>query len=55
MSLMSILLPAPIRKDQDRQHLRQLLLDGAASEPTKAVDDVYFDILRERAGSRTAQ
>ena len=44
-----------IRKDQDRQRLRQILLDGAASEPTGAVDDAYFDTLRERAGSHTAR
>lgn len=44
-----------IRRDQDRQHLRQLLLDGAASEPTGPVDDAYFDILRERVGNRTAK
>lgn len=27
-----------IRKDQDRQHLRQLLLDGAASAPAVPAD-----------------
>ena len=37
-----------IRKDQDRQYLRGLLLDGASSSPTVAVDDAYFDSLRER-------
>ena len=40
-----------IRKDQDRQHVRQLLLDGAASSPTHAADDAYFDTLRDRARS----
>lgn len=44
-----------IRKDQDRQHLRQLLLDGAASESTGPVSDAYFDALRKRAGSRIAE
>ncbi len=44
-----------IRKDQDRQTLRQLLLDGAASAPTKAADDAYFDSLRDRARSRAAR
>ena len=44
-----------IRKDQDRQHLRQLLLEGAASGPTRPVDATYFDTLRERVGSRTAK
>lgn len=44
-----------IRKDQDRQHLRELLLDGAKSEPGDAVTALYFDSLRERvltAGKR---
>ena len=44
-----------IRKDQDRQHLRQLLLDGAASEPTGPVSDAYLETLRKRAGSRIAE
>ncbi len=37
-----------IRKDQDRQVLRQLMLDGAASAPTEPVDGAYFDGLRDR-------
>ena len=37
-----------IRKDQDRQRLRGLLLDGASSPPTAPVDSAYFDGLRER-------
>lgn len=37
-----------IRKDQDRQRLRGLLLAGAASEPTAAVDEGYFESLRTR-------
>jgi antitoxin ParD1/3/4 len=37
-----------IRKDQERQRLRQLLLDGAASARTAPVDDTYFDNLRKR-------
>jgi antitoxin ParD1/3/4 len=37
-----------IRKDQERQHLRGLLLDGAASAPTSPADEGYFDGLRER-------
>ena len=44
-----------IRKDQDRQHLRELLLEGAKSEPGEAVTAPYFDGLRERvltAGKR---
>ena len=41
---------ALIRKEQERQQLRGLLLAGAASEPTEAVDAAYFDALRVRAG-----
>jgi antitoxin ParD1/3/4 len=37
-----------IRADQDRERLRKLLLDGAASKPTAAVDDSYFSGLRSR-------
>ncbi len=37
-----------IRKDQDVQKLRNLLLAGGASAPTKAVTPAYFDGLRER-------
>ena len=37
-----------IRKDQDRLQLRRLLLVGAASAPTKAVDGAYFDGLRRK-------
>ncbi len=43
-----------IRKDQDRQHLRGLLLAGAASEPTAPLDATYFDDLRRRARDRMA-
>ena len=37
-----------IRKDQDRQQLRGLLLAGAATAPTRPADAVYFEGLRER-------
>jgi antitoxin ParD1/3/4 len=37
-----------IRADQDRQHLRKLLLDGAASPATAAADETYFRGLRDR-------
>jgi antitoxin ParD1/3/4 len=43
-----------IRKDQDRQQLRQLLLDGAASPPSGPADGEYFDSLRERVRNRKA-
>ena len=38
-----------IRKDQDRQRLRRLLLDGAESAPGAPADEVYFEGLRARA------
>jgi antitoxin ParD1/3/4 len=37
-----------IRMDQGRQHLRGLLLQGAASQSTSPVNEVYFDKLRAR-------
>jgi antitoxin ParD1/3/4 len=36
-----------IRRDQDRQHLRALLLAGASSEQGPVADDRYFDALRD--------
>ncbi len=42
-----------IRKDQDRQKVRALLLDGAASAPGAPANDAYFDKLRDRV-RRTA-
>ena len=37
-----------IRKDQDRQQLRGLLLAGAASNPAAPADASYFEELRDR-------
>ena len=37
-----------IRRDQDRQRLRELLLEGVASAPTAPVDVRYFEGLRKR-------
>jgi antitoxin ParD1/3/4 len=37
-----------IRKDQDRQNLRALLLEGAGSAPAAPADKAYFDTLRNR-------
>jgi antitoxin ParD1/3/4 len=37
-----------IRKEQDRQHLRGLLLAGAASGRAGRADDAYFDALRAK-------
>jgi len=42
-----------IRKDQDRQHLRGLLLAGAESAPTAPADGDYFESLRAKV--RNAQ
>ena len=36
-----------IRRDQDRQHLRGLLLAGATSKPGPVADDRYFGDLRD--------
>jgi len=41
-----------IRKDQDVQNLRALLLEGAASTPTSPVNAEYFDDLRARVKPR---
>lgn len=37
-----------IRKDQDRQRLRGLLLAGAASAPGSPANAAYFEGLRDR-------
>ena len=37
-----------IRKDQDRQRLRALMLEGAASTPGPTADNAWFDSLRAR-------
>ena len=42
-----------IRKDQDCQHLRGLLLEGAASAPSTPADEAFFDGLRKRVHRRT--
>jgi antitoxin ParD1/3/4 len=42
-----------IRKDQDRQRLRRLLLVGTKSAPGAPADDAYFERLRARV-RRTA-
>lgn len=39
-----------IRKDQDRQSLRDLLLAGARSDAGAPIDDAYFADLYARAG-----
>jgi antitoxin ParD1/3/4 len=37
-----------IRREQERLHLRGLLLDGAASPPAAPADSAYFAALRDR-------
>lgn len=37
-----------IRKDQDRLHLRGLLIAGAATAPAAPADGAYFEGLRDR-------
>ncbi len=37
-----------IRKDQDRQQLRELLVAGAASAPAEPLGPPYFEGLRKR-------
>jgi antitoxin ParD1/3/4 len=41
-----------IRRDQDRQQLKALLLEGANSPLTTTVDEAYLEELRERAHGR---
>jgi len=40
-----------IRRDQDRQRLRHLVLDGAGSPPGPLADGAYFSELRGRLSS----
>src|SRR3546814_7199022 len=44
-----------IRKDQDIQRLREMLLDGASSTPTAPVDAGYFQGLRDRVTQRAGR
>jgi antitoxin ParD1/3/4 len=37
-----------IRRDQDRLQMRNLLIAGATSAPTKPTDAAYFNGLRDR-------
>lgn len=43
-----------IRRDQDRQRLRSLLLEGASANLAGEADGAYFEKLRERARNRKA-
>jgi antitoxin ParD1/3/4 len=40
-----------IRRDKDRQHLRRVLLDGAASSQGPVADGSYFTSVRDRIRS----
>jgi antitoxin ParD1/3/4 len=40
-----------IRRDRDRERLRRILIDGAASPPGPIADDSYFEALRARVRS----
>ena len=44
-----------IRRDKERQHLRDLLLEGASSAATAPVDADYFDGLRDRALKQSSE
>ena len=44
-----------IRKDQDRQQLRGLLLAGAQSTPSAPVNAAYFDALRKRINGKKSK
>jgi antitoxin ParD1/3/4 len=43
-----------IRRERDRQHLRALLLDGAAAGPGVLADDAWFESLRDEIRSAGA-
>ncbi len=43
-----------IRKEQDAEHMRALLTKGARSPVVGAMDDAWFDGLRQRARGRRA-
>ena len=42
-----------IRRDQERNQLRDLLVAGAGSPPAAAADAAYFEELRQRVRQRT--
>jgi antitoxin ParD1/3/4 len=44
-----------IRHDQDKERLRQLLLEGAASPPAGPADDAYFERLDQRISALAAK
>ena len=44
-----------IRRDQDRLHLRSLIIEGAKGQLTGEADTQYFLGLRDKANKRLAQ
>ncbi|MBG9386668.1 type II toxin-antitoxin system ParD family antitoxin [Caenimonas aquaedulcis] len=44
-----------IRKDQDTEQMRALLLKGARSPVVGMMDDAWFDSLRQRSRERGAE
>ena len=44
-----------IRKEQDKQKLRDLLMEGANSPSAGPADEAYFERLRERVDGRAAK
>ncbi len=44
-----------IRREQDKQKLRDLLLEGANSPPAGPADDAYFERLHERVDKRASK
>ncbi|MFM9978891.1 MAG: type II toxin-antitoxin system ParD family antitoxin [Sphingomonadaceae bacterium] len=44
-----------IRREQEREALREMILEGARSGPGKPVDDAYFDGLRARITANAAK
>jgi antitoxin ParD1/3/4 len=44
-----------IRREQDKQKLRDLLMEGANSPPAGPADEAYFERLRARIATRAAK
>ena len=44
-----------IRREQEREAFRELILEGARSGPGELVDDAYFDRLRARITANAAK
>lgn len=44
-----------IRREREKERLRQLLLEGAASPGTGVADRAYFDELRQRVRDRATK